>query len=839
MAQETSKGGINASDKVFSERLESYKAMPAQNKRRKALGVQINCWEDNPSSFFGEKNSRYLRGSSSVPCSELLRSFLGDEHIERSDRMKLLRRSKMFLSRRKFADLSEDSIPSLYGVKGKIETVLDCFPSLKYSYSAPLPPRVIMRKHGISDRLSRFCDHVRFLDVCCSPDGSSKKARLNDLSRSSNLRLDPMDAPRQLFIYRCRIRRCLSWGYSVGLVPIMMTLTIFHRWHPLKKLLWVISKAWNHFFTAGYPATERSKRMGVQAYIRRLEETINNGSRESGYNSGWHPHYHVILFVPRDKVSVVSEMEDELREAWFRSVSRYFKEAFGEEIDSSYADSFKKHGLVFSRYGYDDDNYSLSLSDNLTFDKRILTYSNASVFSALGETSSRRAISRDLYFDDSQEPPRKRPLRPVDDSEYVSKIVGCDPCFLYTGDSEMTSIHSKSSRIPFDLLCDDTAENNDLWVEYALATKGVRCFIFSRHLEDRVREYFDAHPEKDSVKSFVKSDKVVAQLDSEIYHLVYQNFKVDEMLRVAVKGYEALCEWFRSFYIGLGFFEKDITDDMLPLPPHTCSPFGDRVDVLSFFEKSNTAPPATLLQSTSGATSALPHSVCVTTSAEFSSRPVQLELQFDSSDTAETSASLPSVQISDELSPRQNFVSDTRTSIDESLVEPATSVTSSQKEVNGVGLTDGIVKEELVALDGRTYRQILAELLEEPVRQALESGVHISEETFELVACALLEEIVLDEQRARAAVEEQGLDEKEKAEVLRDLSEQLALEREDKAIQARVDEVSKSKWYPSWYRAYLNLLKDRNTRLSADYALRDKITADRNKEFDEKFYIKS
>lgn len=766
MAQETIKDGGSFSNKNFSDRLKSYKEMSAQNKRRKELGVQVHNWEDDPRSFFGEKNSRYIRDTSSCRDFLLLRAFVGGDHLERSDRMKLLRRSKSFLGRRKFADLPEGSLPSLYGVKGKIETVLDCFPSLKYSYSAPLPPRVVMRNHGISDGYGCFCDHVRFLDVCCAPDGSSKKARCSDLSRSSNIRLDPMDAPRQLFIYRCRIRRCLAWGYSVGLVPIMMTLTIFHRWHPLKELLWVISKAWNHFFTAGHPATERSKRMGVQAYIRRLEETINNGSRESGYNSGWHPHYHVILFVPRDKVSVVSEMEEELREAWFLSVSRYFKEAFGEEIDSSYADSFKKHGLVFSRYGYDDDNYSLSLSDNLTFDKQTLTYSKDSVLSGSGDTSPRRAVSDDLHCGDSQELLNKRPLRPVDDSEYVSKIVGCDPCFLYTGEAEMTSIHSKSSRIPFDLLCDDTAENNDLWVEYALATKGVRCFVFSRRLESRVREYFDVHPEKDSVNSFVKSDKVVAQLGSEIYHLVYQNFKVDEMLRVAVKGYDALCEWFRSFYIGLGFSEKDITDDMLPLPPHTCSPFGNRVDVLSFLEKSKSTPPPASVQSTSGTISARPHSTRAVASTESSSRPVQLELQFYSNDTTETSVAPAS---------HQGFVTDAQISIDASLEIPTPPASSCDDVTAAARSTDDNVKEELVALDGRTYRQVLAELLEKPVKQALKSGVCISKETFKLVVGALLEEVLLDEQRSCVAIEGRCLSEKEKAAVIQELSEQLSL----------------------------------------------------------------
>ena len=48
-------------------------------------------------------------------------------------------------------------------------------------------------------------------------------------------------------------------------------------------------------------------------------------------------------------MSLVSSMEGELRDAWFRSVNKFFLEVFGEEIDSSYESAFRRHGLFFSR----------------------------------------------------------------------------------------------------------------------------------------------------------------------------------------------------------------------------------------------------------------------------------------------------------------------------------------------------------------------------------------------------------------------------------------------------------------------------------------------------------
>lgn len=531
----------------FSERLERYKRMEAQNKRRSELGVRLNIWENEPFSFL-VPDSRY----NSVCSSDLL----GTEKLTRSDRWKLLRRSKNYLARR-FVDAEcFDSLTPFFRSKhpdwrDKNFPLLDYFSGLKYSYSSPLPVRVISKRRG-DDVVS---GSVEYFDLSFDAGGSSKKARVSDLVRSRSIRLDPVDSPKQMFLYRLRIRRCISWGYSLGYVPVMMTLTLFHRWHPLKGLLNVLSNAWNYFFTGTRMATRRAEKIGLVGYIRRAEETINNKSRRNdgtcSYNSGWHPHYHVILFVPREKVSVLSSMEDEFREAWYQAVNRYFELEFGEQIAPSYENSFRRHGLVFSRY----------------FDKQHVCSNDTSI---------------DL-------PEQRPPLREVDDSEYVAKIFGCEANTLYGGDTEMTSSGVKNSIIPFDLLCEDTAENNDLWVEYALATKGVKSFFFSRGLEGRVQKYFEMFPDRDPVKPLPKSDNVVAQISRDAYHFFYRSFKVDEMLRIAAGGYEVLRDWCRRTYIDSGFREEDITEEMLPQVPGSRSwviderrrPLTNRVDVLT------------------------------------------------------------------------------------------------------------------------------------------------------------------------------------------------------------------------------------------------------------------
>ena len=41
--------------------------------------------------------------------------------------------------------------------------------------------------------------------------------------------------------------------------------------------------------------------------------------------AGWHPHFHVILFVPKDKFGTVSDMEAQLKKDWVEIVAAQLK----------------------------------------------------------------------------------------------------------------------------------------------------------------------------------------------------------------------------------------------------------------------------------------------------------------------------------------------------------------------------------------------------------------------------------------------------------------------------------------------------------------------------------
>ena len=130
----------------------------------------------------------------------------------------------------------------------------------------------------------------------------------------------------------------------------------------------------------------------------------------------------------------------------------------------------------------------------------------------------------------------------VNDTEYFGKIMGCD-----------------------------SAEIADLWNEYAIATKGKSCFRFGRGFRQVIDEYFEQHPDRDPVSASKPQESVIAPLKDEVYHLLYRNFKVEEVKRTIVgfvrtagcnvsKIRDLLFEWLKKLFVGLGFDEPSEED---------------------------------------------------------------------------------------------------------------------------------------------------------------------------------------------------------------------------------------------------------------------------------------
>ena len=408
---------------------------------------------------------------------------------------------------------------------------------------------------------------------------------VSDIARSHSIRLDPVDAPKELFKYRLRLQKIIAWAYANDLVPILMTLTIFHRWQPLASLCRVLGGAWSELFR-GPVGLKRKARIGLRGYVRRMEETFNDGDSQFSkiknlnpevgtkvFNSGWHPHYHVLMFVPRDKLPEVSTYENELRRDWVSLVQKYYRREFGEDIPSSYYETFLRHGLFFSRY-------------KSTLHAR-----------RYGNRFGRRG---DLFE--------------VKDGFYLSKLLGLDNSEIGI-DLELTSSSSKSSKVPFDLLRGEvTANAVDLWCEYAIATKKIPCFTFSHGLQKEVDQFFET---QDGEKDFCRSEKSGRNFSFSIsdsdYRVLYRKGEIGNLLKKMSEGFEAVESWLRlTFDIDVRWvyegrlnastevFEDNVEVEDFHPEVEVKSDEEDSVKVEDFFKTQiktrNPSPAATLFQ---------------------------------------------------------------------------------------------------------------------------------------------------------------------------------------------------------------------------------------------------
>lgn len=499
------------------------------SKRRSRLGVGVAKWEDNQPWYYRNRLADYLESGQTMP-DKFVTDF-GDVNgkILFKQCYQMQRNGKKALAMRTVESLPEhirqkiDQRRSWNKENRFVDNILEeFFPSFQFSYATLLPKAY---RKG-------------YVDVIVSEKGG---ARVSDVARSHSIWLDPVDAPKELYKYRLRINRVINWAYKQGYVPIMMTLTMYHRWDNLDSLLDVLREAWKDLLS-NYAGRKRATAVDLQGWVRRTEITINDGNTVDSNcadsakistpgntsdnnsrlpNAGWHPHYHAILIIPKDKLQQLSDAEQEWRDAWVESVCKHYEKIVGKKIDKSFLPAFREHGLVFSRV-YDSDAKSYGA------------------------------------------------LRPVDDSAYLAKIMGYDPAEVYGGDKEMTSATLKNSKIPFDLIRDSSlpAGDVDLWVEYAFATKGVPAIRFSKGLEDRVNAYFAEHPEQDKSSYNVRpTESVVASLSNDVRQLLYRNFKLDALKQVATKGYDALCSWLKDTFAELGVPQFAELPFAMPRPP--------------------------------------------------------------------------------------------------------------------------------------------------------------------------------------------------------------------------------------------------------------------------------
>ena len=507
----------------------------SESRRRSHVGMEVVFWQAGGLGIIGTLPPRKKDAENPLFLPDVTLGYL---QLTRKQLFEMLRRSKMLLSMRRanaeVAKLLERRKEWNIARLPVIENNLDLFPAVKYSYSSRRPG-----KNEISLVVS---------------DGGN--VRFDGVVRSCNMRLDPVDAVRIAYKKRKEIQRALRWGYDNGQIPVMLTFTIFHdwTWQPLDKLIAVLRNSYDDIFDHKVGGQLKDK-IGFKYRIFRMEETIDmknpfteqdeqelfasglengeRGHREGEHDGkhGWHPHYHVILFVPKDNLKVLEELEPTLKLRWQKLVQKHYAKFIGKEIPESYLPALYEHGLMISRYSEDVLN------------------EHGDVIHKQGE------------------------IYQVNDTEYFGKIMGCDSAEMYGGDKELTNSLNKNAMSPFDLLrMPVTAEIADLWNEYAIATKGKSCFRFARGFKPVIDEYFAQHPDRDSVSSASKpKESTVASLKDFVYHLLYRNFKVEEVKRTIVdfvkiagcnvsKIRDLLFEWLKKLFVDWGLDEPSAED---------------------------------------------------------------------------------------------------------------------------------------------------------------------------------------------------------------------------------------------------------------------------------------
>lgn len=153
---------------------------------------------------------------------------------------------------------------------------------------------------------------------------------------------------------KCAIRKarnaCMKIAGTIdyferqGVVPVMMTLTVPHSVNvDVRITVAALYSAWRKFLNR---FSSRRKLKGGEPFGRfRQELDIKHwffAAEATWGTHGWHPHFHILLFVPRRNLKYVASWEGRLRANWFRKVLM----ALGEEWRNCEVDEGKIQFLL-------------------------------------------------------------------------------------------------------------------------------------------------------------------------------------------------------------------------------------------------------------------------------------------------------------------------------------------------------------------------------------------------------------------------------------------------------------------------------------------------------------
>ena len=134
--------------------------------------------------------------------------------------------------------------------------------------------------------------------VKCSP--SEKKAWYGGLMTCGSVWLCPICSLKIAARRAEEIRRALA--NNPNLVPVLVTLTLQHKWgDKLRDLMNDLKAAWRYTFS-GTKRKRFNERFGVKGYINSTEVRVS-------LSTGWHPHMHVLFLLEKGEKPNLQDME--------------------------------------------------------------------------------------------------------------------------------------------------------------------------------------------------------------------------------------------------------------------------------------------------------------------------------------------------------------------------------------------------------------------------------------------------------------------------------------------------------------------------------------------------
>lgn len=171
----------------------------------------------------------------------------------------------------------------------------------------------------------KFKNITKCLKIVCRKqpgvliESNSETAKFTGLAHCGNSWLCPCCSAKVMAKQAKYIASALDVAKSQGLVAFMATFTIGHNyWLTADEVVSALYESWKLAYVCC--ATSKSKLNSDPFYLFlkncQVKHYIKVCEINFSYKKGWHPHFHVLFFVPKDKISECLKYEVALGERW-------------------------------------------------------------------------------------------------------------------------------------------------------------------------------------------------------------------------------------------------------------------------------------------------------------------------------------------------------------------------------------------------------------------------------------------------------------------------------------------------------------------------------------------